>query len=634
MEKFSAKHTFEEIRNFLAGRFMGATRDEFLLEEIVKLIFCKYELGSTNTTDIEEVELSKLYRETFKNVINEYSDIYSEQNCEIQLDPISIGYIDKKFNQIDLFGMKRDVIGDAYEIFIGDSIKGQSGQFFTPQNAAEALVKMVAPERESKVLDLTCGAGGFLVAIIRYWNETQKVDKKDNIYGIDKDNYLIRLAKIHLACMGQKTENIICADSLLWDEGILGKNEEAFDIILTNPPFGVNIQAGSLETLSKFEVAYKYKKNKKGEMEKTDVVNEAVPPQVVFLEQCIKLVKKKGQIGIVVPESMISNKKYAYVVELIFEKCYVKAVIGMPDDLFKTSGKGGTHTKTCLLVLEKKAEADINDYNIFMAEAKWCGHDSRGREIPNDDIPIIVKKYLDYIKTGKVDNSHLSFLFKQSDITNNVLAPRAYVHTMTENTHDFEGTHTLVSIGQLISEGVLQVTTGNEVGKLAYGTGNIPFVRTSDISNWEIKSDPKHLLSEEIYNSLSEKQDVQEGDILMVKDGSYLIGTCAMITKYDTKMIYQSHLYKIRVAQNNKYNLDKYYLLAILSSDYLKQQIMANTFSHDIINSLGDRLKNLIIPISTDSRKIEKIAKMVKKSIDGSIKARELAKKVRKEIFE
>lgn len=50
MEKFSAKHTFEEIRNFLAGRFMGATRDEFLLEEIVKLIFCKYELGSTNTT--------------------------------------------------------------------------------------------------------------------------------------------------------------------------------------------------------------------------------------------------------------------------------------------------------------------------------------------------------------------------------------------------------------------------------------------------------------------------------------------------------------------------------------------------------------------------------------------------------
>ena len=39
MEKFSAKNTFEDIRNFLAGRFMGATRDEFFLEEIIKLIF-------------------------------------------------------------------------------------------------------------------------------------------------------------------------------------------------------------------------------------------------------------------------------------------------------------------------------------------------------------------------------------------------------------------------------------------------------------------------------------------------------------------------------------------------------------------------------------------------------------------
>ena len=191
----------------------------------------------------------------------------------------------------------------------------------------------------------------------------------------------------------------------------------------------------------------------------------------------------------------------------------------------------------------------------------------------------------------------------------------------------------MISIGQLIDEKVLEVTTGNEVGKLAYGTGNIPFVRTSDISNWEIKSEPKHLLSEEIYESLARKQDVQEGDILMVKDGSYLIGTCAMITKYDTKIVYQSHLYKIRVAKDNKYNLDRYYLLAVLSSDYVRQQIFAKTFSQDIINSLGDRLKELIIPIAKDHERIQRIAYMVKKSINESIEARELARKVRTEVF-
>ena len=632
MVTFSAKDTFLDIRNFLAGRFLGATRDEFFLDETIKLIFCKYELKETDTTDIDDVELASLYRRTFKTVLEIHEDIYQEESYEIELDPISIKYIDAKLNDLDLFNLERDLIGDAYEIFMGDAIKGQSGQFFTPQNAAEALVKMVAPDPKAKIVDPACGAGGFLVASIKYWNKLNADYAKNNLYGVDKDGYLTRLAKIHLACMGQDTKTINCADSLVWDEKTLGKGDSKYDVVLTNPPFGVNIQAGTSETLSKFELAYKYRKKKDGSSEKTDAINEAVAPQVVFMEQCVNLVKPGGAIGIVVPESMISNKKYSYVAEYILRTCYIKAIIGMPDELFKTSGKGGTHTKTCLLVLEKKKKADEKDYSIFMAEAKWCGHDSRGREIPKDDIPTIIENYDKYQKGEEYKNDHLGFIVKRSQITNSVLAPRAYVFD-NQNDEGLEEAHRLITIGQLIDEKVLEVTTGNEVGKLAYGTGSIPFVRTSDISNWEIKSDPKHLLSEEIYNSLAEKQDVREGDILMVKDGSYLIGTCAMITKYDTKMVYQSHLYKIRVVEDNKYNLDRYYLLAVLSSEYVRQQIFAKTFSQDIINSLGDRLKELIIPIATDKKRIDKIAGMVKKSIDESIEARELARKVRAEVF-
>ena len=402
--------------------------------------------------------------------------------------------------------------------------------------------------------------------------------------------------------------------------------------MLTNPPFGVNIKTGTTETLSKFDLAYKYRKTKEGFATKTFNINESVAPQVVFIEQCINLAKKGGVIGIVVPESMISNKKYSYVVEYILRACYIRAIIGMPDELFKISGKGGTHTKTCLLVLEKKKKEDDKDYNIFMAEAKWCGHDSRGREIPKDDIPYILRTYFKFKNSEGFKNSNLGFLINRSQITNNVLAPRSYVFGI-QNDEELRETHTMISIGQLIDEKVLEVTTGNEVGKLAYGTGNIPFIRTSDISNWEIKSEPKHLLSEEIYESLAGKQDVQEGDILMVKDGSYLIGTCAMITKYDTRVVYQSHLYKIRVAEDNIYNLDRYYLLAVLSSEYVRQQIFAKTFSQDIINSLGDRLKELIIPIAKDSNHVKHIAGMVKKTINERIAARELARKVRAEIF-
>ena len=634
MERFSAKKTFKDIRNFLAGRFVGATRDEFLLEEIVKLIFCKFELQDTMTSFIGDVELSNLYRKTFKNVLKKYNDIYSDESCEIALDPVSIKFIDEKLSELDLNSIQRDIIGDAYETFIGDAIKGQSGQFFTPQNAADALVRIINPDVSNSILDLTCGAGGFLVATIKYWAK-QGIDFTcgiSNLYGIDKDDYLTRLAKIHLACLTHCSANIKCADSLEWDTSLLGRSENAYDVILTNPPFGVNIQAGSLQTLSKFELAHKFKHTKNGYDIASRQINESVAPQVVFMEQCIRLVKPNGYIGIVVPESMISNKKYSYVSDYIMKHCCVKAVIGMPEELFKTSGKGGTHTKTCLLVLQKWLKKTDSPYDIFMAEAKWCGHDSRGRAIPNDDIPTIVDNYNSFIRTQKTKTDNLSFSISSSQIDNCVLAPRAYTINTQNNDAIDEEHFDLITIGSLLEEQVIQISTGDEVGKLAYGTGTIPFVRTSDISNWEIKSDPKHLLSEDVYNLFSIKQDVQEGDILMVKDGTYLVGTCAMISKYDSRIVYQSHFYKIRV-MDNKYGLDRYYLLAALSSDYLRNQILSKTFSQDIINSLGDRLKDLLIPIPKARKHIKRISEMVKRSLDASIEARELAKKARKEIF-
>lgn len=635
METFSAKPVFEDIRNYLAGRFVGATRDEFLLEEVVKLIFCKFHLKGRNAAVTDSVELSRAYRRAFKRVLAQYPQIYSDPTSEIQLDPVSIQYVDSRLSTLDLDHIERDIIGDAYEIFMGDAVKGQSGQFFTPQNAASALVEMVAPKKTNTVLDPACGAGGFLVATYKYWrrNHPELSGKAvDKLHGVDKDAYLARLSKIHLACLSQSSAQIHCADSLVWDETLLGAGENVYDIILTNPPFGSNIQSGTVETLRKYLLSYKYKRTKESLFLQSQDINEAVPPQVVFMEQCIRLVKPNGLIGIVVPESMISSKKYAYVVHHILKTCRVRAVVGMPEELFKTSGKGGTHTKTCLMVLEKAVVPASEDYDIFMAEAKWCGHDSRGKEIPKDDIPAIVDCYRQYTSTGQITQTHLGFTVSSRGIQNFVLAPRAYTYQISSEKQFDENAHILKTVGQLIEEKVIQVTTGDEVGKLAYGTGTVPFVRTSDISNWEIKSDPKHLLSDTVYDQLAAKQDVQEGDILMVKDGSYLIGTCAMISKYDTKIVYQSHLYKIRVFENS-YGITNYFLLAALSSEYLKKQIMSKTFSLDIINSLGDRLKDLVIPIPSNKSHIAKISDMVKSSIDDSIEARELAKQARSEVF-
>jgi type I restriction enzyme M protein len=177
---------------------------------------------------------------------------------------------------------------------------------------------------------------------------------------------------------------------------------------------------------------------------------------------------------------------------------------------------------------------------------------------------------------------------------------------------------------------LLEITSGDEVGKLAYGSGSVPFVRTSDISNWEVKVDPKHGVSEEIYEGLRKKQDVREGDILMVRDGTYLIGTCALITKYDTRIVFQSHLYKLRVKDWSV--LSPYLLLATLSSAPVKRQIKAKRFTQDIIDSLGSRIYELVLPIPRDRSVRERVTDMVKQAIQQRIEARELARRACQEL--
>ena len=176
-----------------------------------------------------------------------------------------------------------------------------------------------------------------------------------------------------------------------------------------------------------------------------------------------------------------------------------------------------------------------------------------------------------------------------------------------------------------MKEGVLSVSTGDELGKLAYGTGDIPFIRTSDISNWEIKADPKHGIDRKTFSRLRAKQDVRPYDLLMVKDGTYLIGTCAIVTEHDRELIYQSHLYKIRVNENDK-GLNPFLLLATLSSPMVQRQVKSKQFTQDIIDSLGGRIHELVLPVPRYLGARERVTEMVKSAVQKRVEARELTR--------
>lgn len=206
------------------------------------------------------------------------------------------------------------------------------------------------------------------------------------------------------------------------------------------------------------------------------------------------------------------------------------------------------------------------------------------------------------------------YWLNKNNIKSRIYIPKYYDPYLENELMTLQSTHDLVSINKLVDEGVIEFNTGHEIGKLSYGTGDIPFVRTSDISNWEIKSIPKQGVSEEIYSLYAETQDVKMGDILIVRDGTYLIGTNCIITILDQKILYQSHILKARI--NNKKKLCPYLFFLILNSDIFQRQIRNIQFTADTIDTIGNRYLELIVPIPKDAKIRSELSNQVESMLD------------------
>ena len=504
----------------------------------------------------------------------------------------------------------------------------------------------VNPSIDDKIIDPACGSGGFLIESIRdVWkkiedrgedfgwpdaeisSEKQEVAIK-NFRGIDKDYFLSKVAKAYMAIIGDGRGGVFCENGLdnssRWksitrDHIQLG----SFDIVVTNPPFGNKLKIDDTTILESFSLGHKWEVSKSSKQyERMNKLHAGQAPQILFIERCLELLKEGGQLGIIAPESMFCNPPHRYVVQYIKTIARIKAIISLPEELFQPY----THAKTCALVIEKKQTNHDKGHEIFMGLAKWCGHDSRGLPIPHDDLPKILEKFMEYQKNGSLQYDHLGFIINEKEIRENIYLPKYYNPEIRERLDSLRTTHDLLMFGDLLKDEVVTISTGHEVGKLAYGTGHIPFIRTSEIANWEIKLDPKHGLSEAIYNDFKLKQDVQEDDILMVRDGTYLVGTCGLVTKYDVKIVYQSHISKIRSSKPEV--LHPYLLLAVLTCPIVKEQIALKRFAQDIIDTLGSRIKELILPIPKDKILRNKIIEDVSSVINHKNLAREISRKV------
>jgi type I restriction enzyme M protein len=657
------------VRNHLAGTTTGITRDEALAQEIINLLFCKIldeqETAPDDTVtfragvdepgrDVKERVLSLFER--VRTAV--YDDVFSKTDT-ITLDAESVRYVVGELQNYCVMEADRDAIGDAFEVFIGPALRGAEGQFFTPRNVVKMMVEILDPKPGEQIIDPACGSGGFLItalahvwervekeASLKNWSERQKLKREvdvatDCFRGIDKDAFLAKVCKAYMALIGDGRGGVFCENSLLppseWHPVAQSKVQlGTFDVVLTNPPFGAKIPIKGTAVLSQYELGYKWGRDKETkEPVSSTQLEEQRSPQLLFLERCLQLLKPGGRMGIVLPESILGNPSYEYVVAFLQQHTIIRGVVTMPEALFKTSGKGGTHTKVAVLFLEKTKGR--KDYETFMSDVKWCGHDSRGnptlRKDPStgqmsllDEVPTVPQRYR---KVAKI-RDRLGFMLPVGQVRNRIFVPKYYDPGIEAELEALKKTHKLIRLGDLEKSRALLIDTGVEIGKMAYGTGTIPFIRTSDFSNWEIKADFKHGISEDLYEESKHKVDVRAGDILLVRDGTYLIGTSAIVTEADLPMLFQSHIYRLRVLKPAA--ISPWLLFACLNTPIVKRQIRSKQFTQDIIDTIGKRLLEVLIPVPRDENVAAKIARETKEVIAGRAKLRDRAKAITLEL--
>ncbi len=564
----------------------NVSRQEQIIEDLSKILL--YVLAN------KELEAPDFLNGTY--ICDALKNVYPNLTKHITpfvLNDESIRFSFDKINAISFGENPSIVIGEAFQALIGPILRGDKGQFFTPKSVVNFMVTVIGLRENDLVCDPAAGTGGFLSEVL-----SQSVSGV-KVIGFEKDEFLAKLSSSIFEITHPEKFNFYNINSL--DLNFLEKENLlfSFDKIVTNPPFGSKIGVKDPDILRNFDLGHIWTFIKSdGEWIKTNKLLKEQSPQVLFVELCIKLLKDGGKAAIVLPEGVFGNKSLGYLWDYLRQHVTITELVDCP----RTTFQPGTDTKTNILFFRKIKISSDRVPKFKIGIAKNCGHNKRGNFVEADgaNIQNDFKLLSDSYHNGK--KNWLEGIMKDPYY----LVPRYFIQDVENHFNDtnFE-VKEFCAIGDLISKKHLQIKKGNEVGSAAYGTGAIPFIRTSDITNLEINTDPTKSVSIEYFEKYKKTQNIKFGDILFVSDGRYRIGRSAIILDEKAECVIQSHLKIIKVLDDRMFS--PFELLYLLNHQFVKQQISNLIFIQSTLGSIGNRLKEIKLPVPVKNEKWQSI---------------------------
>lgn len=356
--KLQKAYSLDEIRNTAID--MHNSLREIKVTEAHKPIFIAGILIALNDEDfLKSYSSLTSYRLVMQNIQNAIENVLKESDIRSS----RISYIKQvfqtlqdntKFSEIPL-GHSKSIIWyieqlemkikpmmdyadstvDALGVFYHEFIKYSGGDgsglgiVLTPQHLAEFMCDLANVNKNSRVVDICCGSGSFLVTAMSKMFQGANTDEIENIrknglYGVEFDDGLYTLAIANMIIRKDGKSNILKGDCFNKEitEELKGKN---INVGLINPPYS-----------------------------QKDVT------ELEFVEHLLDILTVGGIGVVVVPMSCAIGTKYRDIRERLMKKNTLKAVFSMPDDIFYPTG-----TNVCVMVWEAHTPHDSTRETFF-----------------------------------------------------------------------------------------------------------------------------------------------------------------------------------------------------------------------------------------------------------------------------
>ena len=423
------------VRRAHALIWAGGKRDPLIaFDEWCKLLFAKiYDERHTANNDPrrfqvgreeQDVVCANRVRALYLDAQNEDPSIFTE---DLQLLDDKIVQVVRAIEGVAFAQMDIDSLGMAFESFFGAIFRGELGQYFTRRELCRFVCALLGPTDLDRILDPTAGSGGFLLeSLIQVWRhieeayvgqpdqERRKYDfAHNNLFGIEIHPILGRICQTNLMLHKDGHTNIepdrSCLDTSFGNP-MLANADTRFSLIVGNPPFGDHVKEGDRDhlganRLSAFELPG----------------SNQVLSEIIVLERSIKWLRPgTGRLGMVVPDGVLNNpgsgSRCPAFRRFLFRHAKVLAIVSLPDFAFR---KSGAQNKTSLLFLRRFSEDEqrrmqasmtdhlrkvrhpasaksqdkalaaalqVNDYQVFLAEADHIGYTPAGATTPRNDL--------------------------------------------------------------------------------------------------------------------------------------------------------------------------------------------------------------------------------------------------------